>query len=277
MFVILTKEYDELSRHAAAIASAAIRKRPDVRIGLATGTTPLGMYRELARMHREEALDFSRVVTFNLDEYLGLAADHPQSAHRFMRSSFFEHVNVAPENIHIPDGTARGDLDEYCARYEAAIQRAGGIDLQILGIGRNGHIGFNEPSSSLASRTRIKTLTGPTLEDNRRLFQEGESMPEAAITMGIGTILDARRILLLASGSSKARALARAIEGPVTAFVTASALQLHRDVTIVADEDAAAELSEKDYYRRDFEVDSRLRRAANSFGRSAGHDETRKP
>ena len=277
MFVILTKEYDQLSRHAAAMVSAAIRKRPDLRLGLATGTTPLGVYRELARMHREEALDFSRVVTFNLDEYLGLAADHPQSAHTFMRSSFFDHVNVAPENIHIPDGTARGDLDEYCAGYEAAIQNAGGIDLQILGIGRNGHIGFNEPSSSLASRTRVKTLTRPTLEDNRRLFEEDQSMPEAAITMGIGTILDARRILLLASGGSKARALARAIEGPVTAFVTASALQLHRDVTIVADEDAAAELSEKDYYRRDFEVDSRLRRAADSFAQTAGRDKTRKP
>ena len=261
MFVILTKGYDELSRQAAAIVSAAIHKRPDLRIGLATGTTPLGMYRELARMHREEHLDFSRVVTFNLDEYFGLAADHSQSAHTFMHSSFFEHVNVAAENIHIPDGTARGDLDEYCAGYEAAIQSAGGIDLQILGIGRNGHIGFNEPSSSLASRTRIKTLTRPTLEDNRRLFPEGQPMPEAAITMGIGTILDARKILLLASGAGKARALARAIEGPVTAFVTASALQLHRDVTILADEQAAAELSEREYYRRDFEVDSRLRRA----------------
>jgi len=262
MFVILSKGYSELSQQSAGIVSGAIRKRPDLRLGLATGTTPLGMYRELARMHREEDLDFSRVVTFNLDEYLGLAADHPQSAHTFMQSNFFDYVNIAPENIHIPDGTALGDLDQYCAEYEATIQRAGGIDLQILGIGRNGHIGFNEPSSSLASRTRIKTLTSQTLEDNRRLFQEGQPMPEAAITMGIGTIVDARKILLLASGTSKARALARAIEGPVTAFVTASALQLHRDVTILADEQAAAELSESEYYRRDFEVDSRLRRAA---------------
>src|SRR5437588_4766786 len=126
MFVILTKEYDALGRQAAAIVSAAIRKRPDLRIGLATGNTPLGTYRELARMHREEHLDFSRVVTFNLDEYLGLAANHPQSAHRFMQSSFFGHVNIAPENIHIPDGTAPGDLDEYCARYEATMQMAGG-------------------------------------------------------------------------------------------------------------------------------------------------------
>src|SRR5690348_4963204 len=132
MFVILTKGYEELSRRSAAIVSAAIRKRPDLRMGLATGTTPLGTYRELARMHREEGLDFSRVITFNLDEYLGLAADHPQSAHTFMQSSFFDHVNVAPKNIHIPDGSAHGDLDEYCAKYEAAIQRAGGIDLQIL-------------------------------------------------------------------------------------------------------------------------------------------------
>jgi len=277
MFVILTKGYEELSRRSAAIVSAAIRNRPDLRMGLATGTTPLGTYRELARMHREEGLDFSRVITFNLDEYLGLAADHPQSAHTFMQSSFFDHVNVAPKNIHVPDGSAHGDLDEYCAKYEAAIQRAGGIDLQILGIGRNGHIGFNEPSSSLASRTRIKTLTRSTIEDNRRLFQESQSMPEAAITMGIGTILDARKILLLASGTSKARALARAIEGPITASVTASALQLHRDVTILADEAAAAELSEREYYRRDFEMDSRLRRAAKSFGHLDRHDKARKP
>lgn len=262
MFVILTKGYAELTQRSAGIISEAIRKRPDLRLGLATGTTPLGLYRELARIHREEGLDFSRVVTFNLDEYLGLAADHPQSAHSFMQRSFFDHVNIAPDNIHIPDGTAPGDLDEYCARYEATIQKAGGIDLQILGIGRNGHIGFNEPSSSLSSRTRMKTLTRQTLEDNRQLFQEGQAIPEAAITMGIGTILDARRILLLASGTSKARALARAIEGPVTAFVTASALQLHRDVTILTDENAAAELTEREYYRRDFEVDSKLRRSA---------------
>lgn len=261
MFVILSQDYAELSRQSAGMVAAAIRTRPDLRLGLATGSTPLGMYRELARMHREEKLDFSRVVTFNLDEYLDLAADHPQSSHGFMRSGFFDHVNVAPENIHIPDGAASGDLEQYCARYEASIQRAGGIDLQILGIGRNGHIGFNEPSSSLASRTRIKTLTPQTLEDNRRLFPEGQPMPEAAITMGIGTILEARKILLLASGASKAHALARAIEGPVTASVTASALQLHRHVTILADEQAAAELSEREYYRHDFEVDSRLRRA----------------
>jgi len=248
MFVILCKGYAELSQQSAGIVAAAIRKRPDLRLGLATGTTPLGMYRELARMHREEGLDFSRVVTFNLDEYLGLAADHPQSAHAFMQNEFFKHVNVAPGNIHIPDGTPSGDLDEYCAMYEAIIQRAGGIDVQILGIGRNGHIGFNEPSSSLASRTRIKTLTRQTLEDNRRLFQESQAIPEAAVTMGIGTILDARKILLLASATSKAAALARSIEGPVTAHVTASALQLHRDVTILADEQAAAELSEREYY-----------------------------
>jgi len=261
MFVILSQGYAELSRQSAGIVSAAIRKRPDLRLGLATGSTPLGMYRELARMHREENLDFSRVITFNLDEYLGLAADHPQSSHTFMQRSFFDHVNVARENIHIPDGTAWGDLDGYCAGYEASVQRAGGIDLQILGIGRNGHIGFNEPSSSLASRTRIKTLTSQTLEDSRRLFQESQPMPEAAITMGIGTILDARKILLLASGPSKAQALAQAIEGSVTASVTASALQLHRDVTVLVDEQAASELREREYYRRDFEVDSRLRRA----------------
>jgi glucosamine-6-phosphate deaminase len=259
MFVILCDGYAELSRRAAAMVAAAIRKQPNLRLGLATGTTPLGMYRELARQHAEEGLDFARVVTFNLDEYLNLPAGHPQSFHSLMHRNFFDHVNVAPENIHIPDGMAPGDFEAYCAGYENAIQAAGGVDLQILGIGGNGHIGFNEPSSSLASRTRVKTLTHQTREDMRSLFGRDQPLPEAAITMGIGTILEARRILLLASGASKAHILMRAIEGPLTASISASALQLHRDVTILADEEAAAELTQRDYYRHDSAVQSRLR------------------
>src|SRR5208282_4397656 len=178
--VILEKNYDELSGEAARIVATAVRKKPSLVLGLATGSTTLGMYKELVRMHRQEGLDFSRVVTFNLDEYLGLAGDHSQSFRYFMQQSFFAHVNVAPANIHIPDGTRKGNYEEYCASYEATVRHTGGIELQILGIGRNGHIGFNEPASSLGSRTRLKALTHETIEDNRKFFALGEEMPQCA-------------------------------------------------------------------------------------------------
>src|SRR5579872_3837791 len=250
MLVLLNSSYEELSREAARIVAGAVRSKPNATLGLATGSTTLGLYKELVRLHREQGLDFSRVMTFNLDEYLGLAAEHPQSFQCFMRENFFAHVNVEPGNIHVPDGTIGGDYEEYCAAYERAIRDAGGIDLQILGIGRNGHIGFNEPTSSLGSRTRLKVLTKETIDDNRKSFKPGEKVPECAITMGIGTILEARRILLLASGSSKATSIAQAIEGPVTAGVTASALQHHPDVTFIVDQDAGANLKHHDYYAR---------------------------
>ncbi len=250
MLVMLKTNRDELNREAARIIASAVRRDPSLTLGLATGSTTIGVYAELARMHREEGLDFSKVVTFNLDEYVGLPADHPQSFRFFMQQNLFCHINVDPANIHIPDGTCRGNYDEYCASYEKSIRQAGGIDLQILGIGRNGHIGFNEPASSLGSRTRLKALTRETLEDNRKFFASDEEMPKCAITVGIGTILEARRIVLLAAGSSKAKAVARAIEGPITASVTASALQLHPDVTFIVNEEAAAELAQKEYYRR---------------------------
>jgi glucosamine-6-phosphate deaminase len=254
MLVVLKRNREELEREAARIVASAVRWKPSLTLGLATGATTIGAYAELARMHRKEGLDFSQVVTFNLDEYLGLAANHSQSFHHFMHENFFRHVNVNPANIHIPDGTQRGNYEEYCASYEAAIRGAGGIDLQILGIGRNGHIGFNEPASSLASRTRLKALSQETLDDNRKYFAPGEDLPKCAITVGIGTILEARRIVLLAAGSSKAKAVAHAIEGPITASVTASALQLHPDVTFIVNEEAAAGLAQKDYYRRVLEL-----------------------
>lgn len=254
MLVMLKTNRDELNSEAARIIASAVRRDPSLTLGLATGSTTIGVYAELARMHREEALDFSKAVTFNLDEYVGLPADHPQSFRFFMQQNLFRHINVNPANIHIPDGTRHGNYDEYCASYEDSIRQAGGIDLQILGIGRNGHIGFNEPASSLGSRTRLKALTRETLEDNRKFFASGEEMPKCAITVGIGTILEARRIVLLAAGSSKAKAVARAIEGPITASVTASALQLHPDVTFIVNEEAAAELAQKDYYRRILEL-----------------------
>jgi len=246
MLVMLKTNRDELNSEAARIIASAVRRDPSLTLGLATGSTTIGVYAELARMHGEEGLDFSKMVTFNLDEYVGLPADHPH----FMQQNLFRHINVNPANIHIPDGTCRGNYDEYCASYEDSIRQAGGIDLQILGIGRNGHIGFNEPASSLGSRTRLKALTRETLEDNRKFFASAEEMPKCAITVGIGTILEARRIVLLAASSSKAKAVARAIEGPITASVTASALQLHPDVTFIVNEEAAAELAQKEYYRR---------------------------
>jgi glucosamine-6-phosphate deaminase len=254
MLLVLKPGKEELGREAAQIVAHAVRRNPALRLGLATGSTMLGMYTELVRLHREEALSFSHVVTFNLDEYLGLSAIHPQSFHHFMHQNFFSHVNVPAANIHIPDGTITANYDLYCRSSEEAVRDAGGIDLQILGIGRNGHIGFNEPTSSLGSRTRLKVLSKETIDDNRKFFEADEKVPECAITMGIGTILEAKRILLLASGSSKATAIAQAIEGPVAASVTASALQLHPEVTFIVDQRAGAQLKHHDYYRRVLEL-----------------------
>jgi len=258
MLLVLKANAEELGREAARMVANAVRRNPALRLGLATGSTMLGMYKELVRLHREEKLDFSRVLTFNLDEYLGLPANHPQSFHFFMQHNFFSQVNVAPGNIHIPDGAIKGAYQEYCASYEDSIRSAGGINLQILGIGRNGHVGFNEPTSSLGSRTRLKVLSKETIEDNRKFFAAHEEIPQCAITMGIGTILEARRILLLASGAPKATAIAKAIEGPVTATVTASALQLHSDVTFIVDREAGAQLKQQDYYQRVLEMTALL-------------------
>lgn len=258
MLLVLKPNAEEVGREAARMVANAVRRKPNLRLGLPTGKTMLGMYKELVRLHQNEGLDFSRVVTFNLDEYLGLAPSHPQSFTYFMHENFFSHVNVTPENIHIPNGSLKGNYQEYCSAYEESIHRDGGIDLQILGIGRNGHIGFNEPTSSLGSRTRLKVLSKDTIEDNRKFFAPGEEIPQCAITMGIGTILEAKRILLLATGSSKAAPIAAAIEGPLTASVTASALQLHPEVTFVVDQQAGAQLKQQEYYRRVLEMTSIL-------------------
>jgi glucosamine-6-phosphate deaminase len=250
MLVILKRDDDEISRQAAQLIASAIRKKPALTIGLATGSTMVGVYKQLVHLHKQGSLDFSRVVTFNLDEYLGLSAAHPQSFHHFMRENLFAHVNVDPRNIHIPDGTIRGDYDRYCASYEESIRKAGGIDLQLLGIGRNGHIGFNEPTSSIGSRTRLKVLSQETMDDNAKSFAPGEESPHCAITMGIGTILEARKILLLAAGAAKSAAVAKSIEGPITSAVSASALQLHPDVTFIIDNAASSQLTQRDYYQR---------------------------
>jgi glucosamine-6-phosphate deaminase len=236
----------EASRHVAVMIESLIRQnnsagRPTV-LGLPTGSTPVGLYRELIRLHREAGLDFSRVITFNLDEYYPMPADDPHSYHRWMHETFFKHVNIRPENIHIPDGTVPLDrLEDYCADYELRIRRAGGIDLQVLGIGRTGHIGFNEPGSTRTSRTRLVTLDPVTRRDAAADFYGIENVPYQAITMGVGTILEARRIVIMAFGEHKADIVAKAIEGEPTEAITASYLQRHPDVTFILDEAAAAE------------------------------------
>jgi glucosamine-6-phosphate deaminase len=234
---------------AAQIIAKLVRTKPDCVLGLATGSTPLATYRELARMHREDGLDFSNVTTFNLDEYVGLPPEHSQSYHAFMDEHFFRHVNVPRSCVHIPDGMAR-DVPAECARYEAAIVAAGGIDLQLLGIGTDGHIGFNEPSSSLASRTRIKTLTERTRADNARFFGgDLAQVPFHCITMGVGTIMASREVLMLAFGANKAEAVAAAVEGAITAMNPASVLQMHPVAKCIVDEPAAEKLTRREYYR----------------------------
>lgn len=258
MLVILKRDNEEVNEQAAQLISVAIKKKPALTLGLATGGTMVGLYKHLVRLYQASSLDFSQVTTFNLDEYLGLPSAHSKSFHHFMQENFFRHVNVPSHNIHIPDGSIGGDYDAYCASYEQSILAAGGIDLQLLGIGRNGHIGFNEPTSSLASRTRIKVLSRETLDDNAKSLAPGEEGPRCAITMGIGTILEARKILLLATGAAKATAVAKSIEGPITCAVSASALQLHPDVTFLLDEPAAAQLTQRDYYNRVLEMTALL-------------------
>lgn len=251
MEVIIAKDRAELAEIAAGIIRAQMLAKPNSVLGLATGSTPEETYARLVRYHKEEGLDFSKIVTFNLDEYIGLPASHDQSYHYFMWERLFKHVNIEPANVHVPMGMAP-DPDAFCEWYEDEIEKAGGVDLQLLGIGGDGHIAFNEPGSSLASRTRVKTLTEQTIKDNAELFfgkGEEDKVPKFAITMGVGTILEAGKLLLIAYGKRKAAICKHFIEGPVTSMVTASALQLHPDAVVVIDEEAAAELELRDYYK----------------------------
>lgn len=247
MEVVVLPTYEEMSKASAVIVADVLNAKPNAVLGMATGSTPLGLYQELVRMHREEGLDFAQVTTFNLDEYVGLRPKHPQSYHHFMHENFFKHVNIAPNNIYIPSGTT-SNYRSFCEWYERRIEECGGIDVQILGIGSDGHIAFNEPGSSLSSRTRLKTLAKPTIDDNARFFERREDVPIYAITMGVGTILEARTLVLLASGKNKATAVAAMVEGPVTSMTTASALQLHPEAKVFLDESAADQLKMRDYY-----------------------------
>jgi len=257
MEVIVTETYEDMSALTAKMFAEQIMHKPSSVLGLATGSTPIGTYQELVRLHKEKGLDFSKIVTFNLDEYVGLPPSHNQSYRYFMDQHLFNHVNVPKANIHVPYGHAESVLD-FCTWYEAEIQRFGGIDLQILGIGSDGHIAFNEPGSSLGSRTRLKTLTEETIQDNARFFAKGEEVPRFAITMGVGTILEANRIIMVANGPKKAEIIAQAIEGPISSQVTASALQLHRDVVVILDKEAGSKLKRADYYRWVYEQKAKL-------------------
>ncbi len=248
MEVIIQPNEEAAASLVARVTARELRSNPNLVLGLATGSTMERVYRDLVRLHTEEKLDFSLCRTFNLDEYVGLFPSDPNSYRHYMNQHLFRHVNVDPRNTYLPNGLAT-DLDEECRRYEATIQRFGGIDLQLLGIGKAGHIGFNEPLSALNSRTRVKALTPTTLKQNAPFFGGEEHMPRRAITMGVGTILECRRCLLLATGESKAEVIAKAVEGPITSMISATALQLHRRCTVVVDEAAASKLVEKDYYR----------------------------
>ncbi|MGI6673067.1 MAG: glucosamine-6-phosphate deaminase [Limnochordia bacterium] len=240
MNVVVVANFDSMSAEVAKTVFAQIVRKPDSVLGLATGSTPLGVYSLLAEYHAR-GTDFSRLTTFNLDEYVGLAPDHPQSYHWYMRENFFSKVNIKPDRIFIPNGMAE-DLEAECLRYDELIKQAGGIDLQLLGIGSNGHIGFNEPGTEFGTTTHIVDLAESTIRDNARFFESIDQVPTRALSMGIKSIMQAKEVILMASGGSKADAVCAAVKGPVTTAVPASVLQLHPCVTFVVDQAAASRL-----------------------------------
>ena len=242
MEVVIRDNSEAMAKLAAELIAEIVRRKPKCVLGLATGSTPVVTYKELIRLHKQEGLDFSRVTSFNLDEYVGLPHEHDQSYHYFMHENLFKSININPKNTHVPDGLAK-DVPAFCRWYEEQIVKAGGVDMQLLGIGSNGHIAFNEPGSSLGSRTRVKTLDEGTRQDNARFFKTMNEVPKYAITMGIGTIMDARQLILLANGAGKADAIQRTCEGPITAMVPATVVQLHPKATIIVDKAAASKLT----------------------------------
>lgn len=259
MRLVIEPNYDSLSRWAGNYVAAQINaanptaEHPFV-LGCPTGSSPLGMYRRLIELYKEGKVSFRNVVTFNMDEYVGLPVDHPESYHSFMWNNFFSHIDIPVENVNILDGNA-ADLEAECARFEAKIKQYGGIDLFMGGVGPDGHIAFNEPGSSLTSRTRIKTLTQDTIIANSRFFEGNTDLvPKTALTVGVGTVMDARSVMLIVNGYNKARALQHGVEGGISQMWTISALQMHPKAIIVADEDACAELKVNTYrYFKDIE------------------------
>ncbi|MCT4371317.1 glucosamine-6-phosphate deaminase [Yangia mangrovi] len=247
MKILILGDAAAAAARAAEIIAAQVTAKPASVLGLATGGTMEAVYEQLIALHRAGSASFAGAQSFNLDEYVGLSGDHPCSYRRYMAEKLFDQIDIAPGSAHLPMGEV-ADPEAEAARYEAAIAAAGDIDLQLLGLGLNGHIGFNEPTSSLSSITRLKTLERSTREANSRYFPEGEEPPRLAITMGIGTIMRAREVLLVATGTAKARAVAQVIEGPVSARWPGSVLQMHRHATLVLDRAAASELELFDYY-----------------------------
>ena len=241
MQIYRAKDYEDMSRKAANIIASQVVLKPDCVLGLATGSTPIGAYKKLVEKYEQGDLDFSQVTTVNLDEYKGLPRENDQSYYYFMHDNLFDHVNVKPENTHLPDGT-KEDSDEECARYEELIRTLGGQDLQLLGLGHNGHIGFNEPDAIFEKATHCVDLQESTIEANKRFFASADDVPRQAYTMGIGTIMQAKKILVVVSGEDKADTVAKAFFGPVTPEVPASILQFHKDVILVADEAALSKV-----------------------------------
>ena len=237
MKIYRAENYDAMSRRAANILSAQVILKPDSVLGLATGSTPVGMYRQLVNWYEKGDIDFSQVHTVNLDEYLGLAPDHDQSYRYFMQQNLFDHINVRPENTNVPNGLA-SDPEAECRRYDQVIAGLGGIDLQVLGMGHNGHIGFNEPGETFELGTHVVDLTETTIQANARFFASKDEVPRRAITMGIKAIMQARHILVVVSGEDKAEIVRRAFAGPVTPLVPASILQMHPHLSLVGDEAA---------------------------------------
>ena len=249
MQIIICKTKEEACRKAADTIASAIRANPRIVLGLATGSTPVAMYDELVKDNKAGKVDFSTVRSFNLDEYQGLPPEHDQSYRYFMNANLFDRVNIDKANTRVPPGQAE-DVAAACAQYEADIKAAGGIDIQVLGIGSDGHIAFNEPGSSLVSRTRLVALTEQTIKDNARFFASEADVPRRAVSMGVGTIMEARKIVMLAFGANKAAAVKAAVEGGISQFCPASALQMHPDAMVFLDEEAASQLALKDFYKR---------------------------
>jgi glucosamine-6-phosphate deaminase len=248
MDVIILKDSAEVAAEAAAIVRQLLRQKPDAVLGLASGNTPLATYKRLIEDCQQGRVSFREVTSFNLDEYIGLTGRDPQSYRHFMQREFFDHIDIDPGSTFLPECGPGEDPLAIGPAYEALLRSRGGIDLQLLGIGQNGHIGFNEPASSLRSRTRVKTLTRDTVEANSRYFDADAQQPLTAITMGIGTIMEAAHVLLLATGTAKAAAVGQAVEGPVTAMCPASMLQMHPTATVLLDRDAASELQLREYF-----------------------------
>lgn len=239
MRVIIAKSYEEMSKIAAREIAKLLYIKPEAVLGLATGSTPEGVYKELIELNNQNKIDFSKAVTYNLDEYKGLSGNHPQSYRYFMNTKLFNHINIDKDKTHVPNGIA-ADIEKECYVYDEAIEKSGGIDLQLLGIGRNGHIGFNEPSDSLNLNTHLTDLTDDTIKANSRFFESIDEVPTQALTMGLGGIMKAKKILLLASGEKKAEIIAKLVEEKISTRIPASILQVHPDVLVIIDKGAAS-------------------------------------